>query len=57
MTRILHILREGPQEDVLEIIKAQAEQHEVEVVDLSKPEFSYDEVVDKIAACDKVLSW
>jgi len=57
MTKILHILRDGPAEDALEIIKWHAEQHEVEVVDLSEPNVAYDELIDKIAACDKVISW
>ena len=57
MTKILHLLRDGPSDEVLEIIKAQSEGHEVEIYDLTEPGVVYDELIDKIEACDKVISW
>lgn len=55
--KILHILNDGPEAAATEIIEEQGEHHEVEVIDLSVHPVSYSELVEKIAASDKVLSW
>ncbi|UCE89697.1 MAG: hypothetical protein JSW10_02345 [Pseudomonadota bacterium] len=55
--KILHILNDGPEPGAREIIEEQGEHHEVEVVDLSVQSVSYSELVEKIAASDKVLTW
>jgi hypothetical protein len=55
--KILHILNDGPGQLSSQIIEVQSRDHEVEVVDLSTGEFSYQAVVDIIFACDKVISW
>lgn len=55
--KILHILNDGPTQLTSEIIKAQAKENEVKIMDLSKKEVSYESIVDDIVACDKVISW
>ena len=55
--KVLHILTDGPVKAVSGIIEKQAREHEVEVADLSQPGVSYDLLVDKIFAADKVISW
>ena len=55
--KILHILNDGPKSDAREIIEEQGVHHEVEVIDLSVQPVSYSELVEKIAASDKVVSW
>ena len=55
--KILHILNDGPEPAATEIIEEQGAHHEVEVVDLTAQPVSYSELVEKIAASDKVVSW
>lgn len=55
--KILHILNDGPCDDAQYIIEQQSINHEIQLVDLSKDNINYDELVDYIESCDKVLSW
>lgn len=55
--KILHILSDGVDENAKTIIDAQKKEHEIEIVDLTQKVISYDELVDKIEQCDKVISW
>jgi hypothetical protein len=55
--RVLHVLKDGPEEAETAMAEMQAAEHEVEIVDLSKPGISYEELVDRIFASDKVISW
>ena len=54
--KVMHILVDGPDDDAAAIIEYEKEE-DIEVVDLSQEEISYDELVDKIEQCDKVISW
>lgn len=54
---VLHVLKDGPQEAATAIAELQAAELEVEVIDLSRPVISYEELVDRIFASDKVISW
>lgn len=55
--KILFLLYDGASTSPGEWIDAVAPEHEVEVVDLAEKAVSYDELVDKIFASDKVISW
>lgn len=55
--RIVHILTDGPDPASDDIVKLQAAEHEVEVVDLSRPGVSYEDLIEKIFRSDKVVSW
>lgn len=55
--KILHILVDGRTAAAEQIVDAQSAEHEVEIVDLTQGEVSYDRLVDTIFACDKVISW
>lgn len=55
--KVLHILTDGPVTAVSGIVENQAREHHVEVVDISQPGVSYELLVDKIFAADKVVSW
>ena len=55
--KVLHILNDGPDEDAKNIIAHHSENNDVEVIDLTDMEISYDELVDRIEQCDKVISW
>jgi len=57
MMKVLHILNDGPDVDVEIIIEHQSENNDVEVIDLTEMNISYDEIVDRIEQCDKVISW
>ncbi len=55
--KLLHILNDGPGELSTRIIEAQSRDNEVEVIDLSLEDLSYDGVIDAIFSSDKVVSW
>ena len=55
--KVLHILNDGPDDDAKNIIAHHSENHDVEVIDLTNIDISYDELVDRIEQCDKVISW
>ncbi len=57
MTRILHILNDGPDRLSSEIIGLIDDEVTSQVIDLSADDNSYDEIIDRIADCDKVISW
>jgi len=55
--RVLQILTDGPGTASGDVLKLQTTEHEVEVIDLTSMDVSYEELVDKIFANDKVISW
>ncbi len=55
--RVLHLLNDGPAAAPAEILQLQAAEFDVEVIDLSSTDLTYEELVDKIFASDKVVSW
>lgn len=54
---MLHLLNDGQGAIAAEIIRLQAAEFDVEVVDLSNADLSYEDLIDKIFASDKVISW
>ena len=57
MIKMLLLLNDGPDASSGAWVEALSRQCQVEVVDLSRMEVPYDALVDKIFACDKVMSW
>ena len=55
--KVLYILNDGPKAPVDRIMEAQSKENELEVIDLSKDDVSYETVIDSIFDCDKVVSW
>ena len=55
--KILYIFNDGPDEKATKLIEEQKKDNEVETVDLTNKGISYDELIDKIEQCDKVISW
>lgn len=55
--KILHILNGGPTDLSDQVIDENSREHQVEIVNLGEKEISYDELVDKIFSCDRVISW
>jgi hypothetical protein len=55
--RILCLLNEGADPDARRWIEALPADHEIEIVDLAKKELSYVELVERIFAADRVISW
>jgi hypothetical protein len=55
--KILHILNDGPTKLSDEIIRVQSLVHDVTVIDLSRKEMSYEEIIDRIFSSDRVISW
>ncbi|GMR19415.1 MAG: hypothetical protein BMS9Abin36_0010 [Gammaproteobacteria bacterium] len=54
---ILHILNDGPTELSDQVIDMHSRECQIEVVDLKKGDFSYEDLVEKIFSCDRVISW
>ncbi len=55
--KLLHILNGGPGELSTRIVETQSPDNEVEVIDLSREDLSYEAVIDAIFSSDKVVSW
>ena len=55
--KILHILNDGSGVLSDQVIKVQSEEHELVIVDLTKDDVLYEDLVDKIFSCDRVKSW
>ncbi|MFV1993071.1 MAG: hypothetical protein ACC635_04135 [Acidiferrobacterales bacterium] len=56
-TKILHILNDGPTELSDQMIDVNSGECQAEVVNLGEKEISYDELVEKIFSCERVISW
>jgi len=55
--RVLHLLNDGPETAPRAVLELQRAESELEVIDLSSMEISYEDLVDKIFTSDKVISW
>jgi len=55
--RILCLLNDAGDTGARRWIDALSRDHDVETVDLAKKELSYAELVDRIFAADRVISW
>ena len=55
--KILHILNDGDEPLYTEVIEAMAKEDTREIIDLSRTNLSYGEIIDKIFDSDKVISW
>jgi len=57
MVKMLLLLNDGPDASSGGWIEALSRNSEVEVIDLARKEVPYDALVEKIFACDKLISW
>ena len=55
--KILHILNDSLTDTAKQIIDVQSTENEVRVIELSKKEVSYAELIDDIFSFDRVVSW
>ena len=55
--QVLCLLRNGPGPEVLRWTGALAQDHEVELLDLTQPGLDYDELLQRIFASERVISW
>jgi hypothetical protein len=55
--KILTIVNDHNDQPLPEFLQELQEQNQVEVVNLAEQQLSYDELVEKIDQCDKVISW
>ncbi len=54
--KLIYVIKQDMDPTLQAILETQKKQHEVEIIDLGE-EIDYDLVIDKIASCDKVISW
>jgi len=57
MVKLLFLLNDGPDAPARAWIQALSQSCEVEVIDLARKQVPYAALVDKIFACDKLISW
>lgn len=57
MVKLLFLLNDGPDASSGAWVQALSRDSQVEVIDLARGEVLYDALVDKIFACDKLISW
>ena len=57
MVKLLFLLNEGPDASSGAWIEALSRDCDVEVIDLARKDVPYDALVDKMFACDKLISW
>ncbi len=57
MIKLLFLLNDGPDASSGVWIEALSRDCDVEVIDLARKGVPYDALVDKIFACDKLISW
>ncbi len=57
MVKMLFLLNDGPDALSSAWIEALSRDAQVEVIDLARKQVPYDALVDKIFACDKLISW
>ena len=57
MVKLLFLLNDGPGAASGAWVEALSPDCEVEVIDLARRQVPYDTLVDKIFACDKLISW
>jgi len=55
--KILTIVNDQQDQQFSELLNELGAQNQVEVVSLAEESLSYDELVEKIDQCDKVISW
>ncbi len=55
--RVLCLLRDGPSPEARRWTEALAQDHEVELLDLTQPELDYHALLKRIFACEQVISW
>ncbi len=55
--KILTILNDQNEQQFSELLDELGVQNQVEVVSLAEEQLSYDDLVEKINQCDKVISW
>lgn len=55
--RVLHLIKSRQTKLTKKIIEQQSKKNEVKVIDLTKKDISYEDVIDEIFSHDKVISW
>lgn len=55
--KILHIFNDGHNTLAERIARTQAENNEVDIIDLTVNDISYERVIDAIFSHDRVMSW
>ena len=55
--KILYVINDSLTDTVQQIIDVQSKENEVKVIELSKKEVPYSELIDDIFSFDRVVSW
>ena len=55
--KILTILNDDSKQSHIELLDDLQKGNDVEVISLTEDTYDYDELVEKIDQCDKVISW
>jgi len=55
--RVLHLITEEPSATIQAIIREQERVHQVQVIRLDLEGVDYDQVIQAIEQCDRVMAW
>ncbi len=55
--RILHLLWDGHVKEADDLVRLQAAKHEVSIIDATRGDLSYEDIVDALFANDRVVTW
>ncbi len=55
--KILHIFKTEPNDEVKKLVEIMSEGEEAKTFELYKENVNYEELIDLMFECDKVISW
>lgn len=55
--KILHIFKTEPNDEVKKLVEIMSEGEETKTFELYKENVNYEELIDLMFECDKVISW
>jgi len=55
--KILHIFKTEPNDEVKKLVEIMSEGEETKTFELYKENVNYEELIDLVFECDKVISW
>ncbi|MCD6254928.1 MAG: hypothetical protein LWW78_05900 [Deltaproteobacteria bacterium] len=55
--KILHIFKTEPNDEVKKLVEIMSEGEEAKTFELYKENVNYEELIDLVFECDKVISW
>jgi len=55
--KIIHLVIKKPGKRILRLINEQSKNNEVEIINLNENITDYEDIIEKVMNCDRVISW